>query len=242
MKVVIALLLLSSGRTRERDDDERIKMQEEWRKTTTEAFHSPFSFLSPSLASFFFATISLSSAWGGSMKRTRRTRTCHPPPLFPFYSVSSWCFFHLWRFFCTLHPTNRMMCARERPTDSDCNVLFFLSLSPSLLFLFFGGVQRNSISPTEREKYRNARSPMAGNDLHGPDMKKIKREDKDGHVKILFPLYIFFTTKNISHINNEIFLLLFPLFTQMSDGERSDQDLVVDDGGDVITIFLYLFS
>ena len=56
-------------------------MQEEWRKTTTEASHSPFSFLSPSLASFFFATISLSSAWGGSMKRTRRTRTCHSPPL-----------------------------------------------------------------------------------------------------------------------------------------------------------------
>ena len=119
----------------------------------------------------------------------------------------------------------------------------FFSLSLSFLFppVFFGGVQRNSISPTEREKYRNARSPMAGNDLHGPDMKKIKREDKDGHVKTLFPLYIFFTTKNISHINSEIFLLLFPLFTQMSDGERSDQDLVVDDGGDVITIFLYLF-
>ncbi|XP_032794507.2 transducin-like enhancer protein 1 [Daphnia magna] len=58
---------------------------------------------------------------------------------------------------------------------------------------------RNSISPTEREKYRNARSPMSSGDPHAPDMKKIKREDKDGH---------------------------------MSDGERSDQDLVVDDGGD----------
>ncbi|EFX74135.1 groucho-like protein, partial [Daphnia pulex] len=60
-------------------------------------------------------------------------------------------------------------------------------------------IGRNSISPTEREKYRNARSPMSSGDPHAPDMKKIKREDKDGH---------------------------------MSDGERSDQDLVVDDGGD----------
>lgn len=44
-------------------------------------------------------------------------------------------------------------------------------------------LQRNSISPTEREKYRNARSPMSSGDPHGPDMKKIKREDKDGHVR-----------------------------------------------------------
>jgi hypothetical protein len=27
----------------------------------------------------------------------------------------------------------------------------------------------------------------------------------------------------------------------MSDGERSDQDLVVDDGGDVITFFISIF-
>lgn len=45
-------------------------------------------------------------------------------------------------------------------------------------------LQRNSISPTEREKYRNARSPMsAAGDMHAPDMKKIKREEKDGHVR-----------------------------------------------------------
>lgn len=44
-------------------------------------------------------------------------------------------------------------------------------------------MQRNSISPAEREKYRNARSPLSSNnDIHAPDMKKIKREDKDGHV------------------------------------------------------------
>ena len=43
--------------------------------------------------------------------------------------------------------------------------------------------QRNSISPNEREKYnRNVnRSPSAA-DVHQPDMKKIKREDKDGLV------------------------------------------------------------
>lgn len=72
-------------------------------------------------------------------------------------------------------------------------VMFSFFFYPLLSCFFFGGVQRNSISPTEREKYRNARSPMAGNDLHGPDMKKIKREDKDGHVKILSNnLYIVF--------------------------------------------------
>ncbi|KAL0271666.1 UNVERIFIED_CONTAM: hypothetical protein PYX00_008686 [Menopon gallinae] len=48
---------------------------------------------------------------------------------------------------------------------------------------------RSSISPAEREKYR-PRSPPE------PDIKKLKKEEKDGHV---------------------------------SDGEKSDQDLVVDD-------------
>jgi len=50
-------------------------------------------------------------------------------------------------------------------------------------------LQRNSISPAEREKYR-ARSPPE------PELKKVKKEEKDGHA---------------------------------SDGEKSDQDLVVDD-------------
>ena len=50
-------------------------------------------------------------------------------------------------------------------------------------------MQRNSISPAEREKYRNARSPMnSNNDIHAPDMKKIKREDKDGHVITFYSL------------------------------------------------------
>lgn len=49
--------------------------------------------------------------------------------------------------------------------------------------------QRNSISPAEREKYR-PRSPPE------PEIKKLKKEEKDGHA---------------------------------SDGEKSDQDLVVDD-------------
>lgn len=54
----------------------------------------------------------------------------------------------------------------------------------SIIVLFFV-TQRNSISPNEREKYnRNAnRSPSI--DSHQPDMKKIKREDKDGLVKRL---------------------------------------------------------
>ena len=47
-------------------------------------------------------------------------------------------------------------------------------------------IQRNSISPTEREKYRNARSPMG--EHHQPDMKKIKREDKDGHVRAIYSM------------------------------------------------------
>lgn len=50
-------------------------------------------------------------------------------------------------------------------------------------------MQRNSISPAEREKYRPRSSPE-------PDIKKMKKEEKDGHA---------------------------------SDGEKSDQDLVVDD-------------
>ena len=76
-----------------------------------------------------------------------------------------------------------------------CYLLPFVSrsLQPNttthffLLFPIF--FQRNSISPTEREKYRNARSPMSSGDPHAPDMKKIKREDKDGHVRIYTLLY-----------------------------------------------------
>jgi hypothetical protein len=57
------------------------------------------------------------------------------------------------------------------------------------VFLFVQ--QRNSISPNEREKYnRNVnRSPSAA-DVHQPDMKKIKREDKDGLV-LEFSSFVF---------------------------------------------------
>ena len=65
--------------------------------------------------------------------------------------------------------------------------VFYFLFSFLFLFLIFIYVyfllKRNSISPTEREKYRNARSPMSSGDPHAPDMKKIKREDKDGHVR-----------------------------------------------------------
>ncbi len=63
-------------------------------------------------------------------------------------------------------------------------------------------MQRNSISPAEREKYRNARSPMnSNNDIHAPDMKKIKREDKDGHVITFYSLlYFLLTTRKVATV------------------------------------------
>ena len=89
---------------------------------------------------------------------------------------------------------------------------------------------------------------MSSGDPHAPDMKKIKREDKDGHViikKNTF-LFIYFKGKDRLHTRTLYgqwpsrlqFFFSHPFFfspnlLQMSDGERSDQDLVVDDGGDV---------
>lgn len=99
-------------------------------------------------------------------------------------------------------------------------------------------MQRNSISPTEREKYRNARSPMSSGDPHAPDMKKIKREDKDGHVikTNMIKKIVYIRSMAISvtfFLLHMFFLCVSSNLFQMSDGERSDQDLVVDDGGDV---------
>jgi hypothetical protein len=95
---------------------------------------------------------------------------------------------------------------------------------------------------------------MSSGDPHAPDMKKIKREDKDGHViikrNIFYFIYLFKRKKRVEsthmharytvngHLGYNIFSSLFyfffsPNLLQMSDGERSDQDLVVDDGGDV---------
>lgn len=45
------------------------------------------------------------------------------------------------------------------------------------------------------------------------------------------------------HLGYKYFLILFflsPNLLQMSDGERSDQDLVVDDGGDVRDIWSFI--
>jgi hypothetical protein len=91
---------------------------------------------------------------------------------------------------------------------------------------------------------------MSSGDPHAPDMKKIKREDKDGHViiKNIFSLIQRVEKEESAHTCTHVtrpmaisvtsfFLILFfslsPNLLQMSDGERSDQDLVVDDGGDV---------
>ena len=116
-----------------------------------------------------------------------------------------------------------------------CYLLPFVSrsLQPNttthffLLFPIF--FQRNSISPTEREKYRNARSPMSSGDPHAPDMKKIKREDNDGHLRIIRSLLV-------SILRNRFSFSVRCTKIHVADGERSDQDLVVDDGGDVSAI------
>lgn len=73
--------------------------------------------------------------------------------------------------------------------DVENDVVIPRGKSSSLKRPEFLSFQRSSISPAEREKYR-PRSPPE------PDMKKMKKDEKDGHV---------------------------------SDGEKSDQDLVVDD-------------
>lgn len=53
-------------------------------------------------------------------------------------------------------------------------------------------LQRNSISPAEREKYRPRTSPE-------PDHKKVKKEDKDmGHVSIKVRIVNFFNYFNIN--------------------------------------------
>lgn len=51
----------------------------------------------------------------------------------------------------------------------------------ALVSLFL--LQRNSISPAEREKYR-PRSPVE------PEHKKMKKEEKDGHVSAIFKFVI----------------------------------------------------
>ena len=60
-------------------------------------------------------------------------------------------------------------------------------------------------------------------------MKKIKREDNDGHLRIIRSLLV-------SILRNRFSFSVRCTEIHVADGERSDQDLVVDDGGDVSAI------
>jgi groucho len=83
-----------------------------------------------------------------------------------------------------------------RTPHGDCRLRAFPS-SISVRIIFFS-LQRSSISPpqSEREKYRS-RTPESHHEL-----KKVKKEEKDGHVSFIFQL--------VSYSNSSIATILSP--------------------------------